>query len=407
MNHNKRHACTRTGNMTHVCWVNSGLACVGIGQREYAILLIRTLVITVMIANQTKFILKNEDSYEFTTLQTTTVAFSDANFSLTSKPNLKSTPKVSHSLNTTKNNGVHFGNIVKDSFEYLKELLGFTPDCLNGGTKTLRGECICPKFYRGHLCEELVCVNNGTLVKIPKLIPTQYACRCPYPEYIHGQHCEHVKCLNGGRPMDNGHCKCLDYWYTGQFCQEYAASWSAVLGLPLLCMVIIIICCVVCRLDLFPRKPVHPRKLLFCSFTTFSSYLLSDVQELLTNVSNAGMKLFIQDVEDCNMECAMENLLNDNPGESTVVLRPYGNFFPPCVIHLDSVPVLFPDLPANGNLSKPVDPPPSYEEAVSTFSVQQPVSRTDNGTTVLPPEYLSYSSPVLPRFGASNVSRNS
>lgn len=120
------------------------------------------------------------------------------------------------------------------------------------------GECVCPKFYRGELCEELICVNNGTLVKIPKLMPVQYACRwasrfcscveflfevlrtsnnqfrmclktkfrCAHPEYIHGTHCELVKCLNGGRPMDNGYCKCLDYWYTGQFCQVVVKNAS-------------------------------------------------------------------------------------------------------------------------------------------------------------------------------------
>ncbi|VBB34821.1 unnamed protein product, partial [Acanthocheilonema viteae] len=209
----------------------------------------------MMTSNQSNFALEKGSKYELTTMRTTTMISTDGNFSLPSKPSLQITPKISQSGNSsTKNNGIHFGNIVTYSLEYLKKMLGLTADCLNGGMKTLRGECICPKFYRGELCEKIVCVNNGTLVKIPNLVPVQYTCRCPQPEYIHGQHCEHIKCLNGGRPMDNGHCKCLDSWYTGQFCQEYAASWGIVLGLPLLCLGIIIICCVVCRLDLFPKN---------------------------------------------------------------------------------------------------------------------------------------------------------
>ncbi|VDM92811.1 unnamed protein product [Onchocerca ochengi] len=314
------------------------------------------LMTTTTTSNETKFISKEGDKYELTTLRTTPVTISDRNFSMPSKPDLQNIPKNNHSGNIgTKNNGIHFGNIMSDSLEYLKKMLGLTPDCINGGMKTLRGECICPKFYRGDLCEELICINNGTLVKTQKL--AQYTCRCPYPEFIYGQHCEHVKCLNGGRPMDNGHCKCLDYWYTGQFCQEYAASWGVVLGLPLLCMVIIIICCVVCRMDLFPRKPVSRRRR----------------GAPLNGVFNEGISHRRSGFE--------ENLLNDN-GESALVLRPHSYFFPSYIIHLDAMPVLNPTLSTNANSLKPFDPPPSYEEAVAAFSASQ---QHISGATV-PPE---------------------
>ncbi|MCP9260529.1 hypothetical protein DINM_003478 [Dirofilaria immitis] len=354
---------------------------------------------TMTISNETKFTLKDDDKYELTTLQTIPVTITNRNFSMLLKSDLQNTPKINRSGNIDpRNDGIHFGNIMVNSIEYLKKMLGLTPDCHNGGVRTLRGECICPKFYRGHLCQELICVNNGTLVKTSKL--AQYTCRCPHPEYIHGQHCEHVKCLNGGRPMDNGHCKCLDYWYTGQFCQEYAASWSIVLGLPLLCMVIIIICCVVCRLDLFPRKPVHSRRRQRAQ--------LNGVCDENVNHRRHGFDMERSSIRTGNEICLRmqaENLLNDN-GESALVLRPRSYFLPSYIIHLDAMPVLNRTLSTNSNSSKPFDPPPSYEEAVATFSSsQQHISRTD-GTT-LPPEYTFYSSPLLPSSQFPDVSRNS
>uniref|UniRef100_A0A0R3S282 EGF-like domain-containing protein n=1 Tax=Elaeophora elaphi TaxID=1147741 RepID=A0A0R3S282_9BILA len=353
--------------------------------------------------NEANLSLESDDKYEIffqlTTKRTTTVTITDGNFSMPSKPGLQSTPKVGLSENVgTKNDGIHFSDIMMDSLEYLKKMLGLTPDCLNGGMKTLRGECICPKFYRGHLCEELICVNNGTLVKIPKLVPTQYTCKCPHPEYIHGQHCEHVKCLNGGRPMDNGHCKCLDSWYTGQFCQEYAASWGVVLGLPLLCLVIIVICCVVCRLDLFPRKPVHSRRHRRAQLNGVCGEGIGHrrrVMEMRRGSNRTGNEIYLR--------MQAENILNDNDGES-LVLRPQSYFLPSYIIQLDATPTLS----TNANSSKPFDPPPSYEEAIATFSASQQLSdRTVNGATVLPPEYTSCPYPLLLRSRSPNISRNS
>lgn len=357
-------------------------------------------IITMMTPNQTNFTLKEDEKYELTTLRTTTITNNDRNFLVPLKPGVQNMPKLSYSEDVgTKNGGIHFTNIMADSLEYLKKMLGLTPDCLNGGMKTLRGECICPKFYRGHLCEELVCVNNGTLVKIPKLFPTQYSCRCPYPEYIHGQHCEHVKCLNGGRPMDNGHCKCLDYWYTGQFCQEYAASWGVVLGLPLLCIVIMIICCVVCRLDLFPRKPTHSRRRRRTPLSTICDEGTTSHRrrglELNRSSNRTGNEIYLR---------MQENLLNDNGGES-LAARPHNYFLSSYIVHLNSVPVMDPNLTTDANSSKPFDPPPSYEEAVATFStLQQPPSVGD--AAVLPPHYSSYPNQMLPRSQFSNAFRN-
>uniref|UniRef100_A0A183EJR5 EGF-like domain-containing protein n=1 Tax=Gongylonema pulchrum TaxID=637853 RepID=A0A183EJR5_9BILA len=166
------------------------------------------------------------------------------------------------------------------------------------------------------LCEEIVCINNGTLIKVPNLVPARYACKCPHPEYIHGAHCELVKCLNGGRPMDNGYCKCLDYWYTGQFCQE--------------------------------------------------------------------------------------NLLNEAGNESALVLRPDRSVLPSYIIRLDTIPVFNPHV--SSNITKPMDPPPSYEQAVTSSSVSQPIN--DGAAPVHPPEYTPYPPPPPPRFRPPETPRS-
>lgn len=78
-------------------------------------------------------------SFQLTTLQTTAFTISGAKFSVSSAPILHTTRKVSFTRNGGIKEGVDLGNIVSDSIEYLKKMLGLTPDCLNGGLKTLRG----------------------------------------------------------------------------------------------------------------------------------------------------------------------------------------------------------------------------------------------------------------------------
>lgn len=150
-------------------------------------------------------------------------------------------------------------------------MVGFTPDCLNGGTKRLGGKCFCPEYFQGDHCEAKQCLNNGTLVKI-RTPPMGEICKCPHPQFITGKHCEIIHCQNGGRPLANGTCKCIDNWYTGQFCEYYAASWFAVLGIPLICIAIIALCCVICRLDFCPKRSNPPREREFQLFTIFLQY---------------------------------------------------------------------------------------------------------------------------------------
>ncbi|VDN23827.1 unnamed protein product [Gongylonema pulchrum] len=351
-------------------------------------------------------------------------------FPASSTPVLQNTPKHDFSRNANRKEGVDLSNLMSDSIEYLKKMLGLTPDCLNGGLKTLRGECVCPKFYRGELCEEIVCINNGTLIKVPNLVPARYACKCPHPEYIHGAHCELVKCLNGGRPMDNGYCKCLDYWYTGQFCQEYTASWGAVLGLPLICMVIIILCCVVCRLDLFPRKPVHSRSttvihkffylipLLLIIFEIFVDLRFNFCESFLGRRRTAaqsgvcgdagarrhrGLEVRRENARGSESYLRLqENLLNEAGNESALVLRPDRSVLPSYIIRLDTIPVFNPHV--SSNITKPMDPPPSYEQAVTSSSISQPIN--DGAAPVHPPEYTPYPPPPPPRFRPPETPRS-
>lgn len=359
------------------------------------------MMTTVISPNHTNVV--KDEKYELASLRTATVTNTAGNLATSLDPALVNKSKTSYggSVDIKNDANMHFTNIITNTIENLKKMLGFTPPCLNGGMKTLRGECICPKFFRGPVCGEMVCINNGTLERVRERNSTQYSCRCPNPEYIHGHHCEHVRCLNGGRPMDNGQCKCLDYWYTGQFCEEYAASWGVVLGLPLLCIVIAIICCVICRLDLFPRKPERSRRRGGTS--------LNGVYDEGINHRRRGLELRRGNNRTCSeINLRMQgNLLNDNSGEP-LVLRPCNYFLSSYVIQLDTISALNPNVTTNGNLLKAFDPPPSYEEAVATFSAAQQLA---NGTrtcgTVPPPEYSTDPRPSRSRIQSSNVSRNS
>ncbi|VDK51532.1 unnamed protein product [Anisakis simplex] len=284
-------------------------------------------------------------------------------------------------------------------------MLGFTPECLNGGTRTARGDCICPKYYQGDRCEEIICVNNGTRVKVTKTMPDEYICKCPHPEYISGAHCELVRCMNGGRAMDNGHCRCLDYWYTGQFCQNYTASWGAVLGVPLVCIVIIIICCVVCRLDLCPRKQTRGGRrrrrapmsgTLSGTGAIAGGHLLGARRQNLSAYRDANMRR--------GMESALrvqENLLNEeNPNRMALQPADSNGILPSYVIRLNTLPVFNPAMIGNevdGEL-KPIDPPPPYDLVIASSGAN--VNNTGNNTTNLannnanlsqrPPEYTPH-----------------
>uniref|UniRef100_A0A7E4ZTE2 EGF-like domain-containing protein n=1 Tax=Panagrellus redivivus TaxID=6233 RepID=A0A7E4ZTE2_PANRE len=147
-------------------------------------------------------------------------------------------------------------NFLDQLWAKMKDKLGVTTKCLNGGTKRSSDDCVCPQYFSGPKCEKRHCINNGTLVSRRAKSP-EY-CRCPHPEYITGNHCEIVKCMNGGR-FNNGSCICVENWYTGRYCENYAASWFAVLGIPLIIIAVFAFCCVICRLDFCPRRSSSSR----------------------------------------------------------------------------------------------------------------------------------------------------
>ncbi|KAI1708299.1 hypothetical protein DdX_11979 [Ditylenchus destructor] len=277
-----------------------------------------------------------------------------------------------------KRNGTEIGTVVSRVWENVKKMMGFGADCLNGGHKNLRGDCVCPKYYENERCEKITCANNGTPARSDPLLLYDDICKCPHPEFIYGKHCEMVRCHNGGRDLGNGGCACVDGWYTGQFCQYYTSSWLAAIGLPLLGIALIIICCVVCRLDLCPRRGSrrdrsrrrnHPQPRGITPRSTQSRQNPRSSQ-----IPNDQMRR-----EQMAHEQALviqENLLNEG-----VFGQLDGRQF---VVRLEQVPTYNPQLwgvtGSNQTESalKPVEPPPSYEQAVRCPSVS---------TDLLPPDY--------------------
>lgn len=57
--------------------------------------------------------------------------------------------------------------VVSKVWQNVKKIMGFSPECLHGGQKNLRGDCVCPKHFKGDLCETIVCLNNGTRERGP------------------------------------------------------------------------------------------------------------------------------------------------------------------------------------------------------------------------------------------------
>ncbi|CAD5206950.1 unnamed protein product [Bursaphelenchus okinawaensis] len=148
----------------------------------------------------------------------------------------------------------NLGKVAQKILSKLTNMMGFGRNCLNNGNKRNDGSCECRQYFSGERCEIRQCLNNGTLDSNQD--PEMSLCICPNTQYITGDHCEIISCQNGGRDMGNGTCKCIDDWYSGQFCEFYSSSWLAVLGIPMICLVIIIGCCVFCRADFF-SKPHH------------------------------------------------------------------------------------------------------------------------------------------------------
>uniref|UniRef100_A0A0N5ANI8 EGF-like domain-containing protein n=1 Tax=Syphacia muris TaxID=451379 RepID=A0A0N5ANI8_9BILA len=248
------------------------------------------------------------------------------------------------------------------------------------------GICECPPYYEGETCEELICVNNGTRIELAN---KSYACKCAYPEHISGKHCELVRCDNNGQPQKDGHCRCLDYWYTGQFCESYTASWGAVVGVPLVCITVIVICCIVCRLDFCPRRKIRqsrrrrPGEVTDTGFTRPSRWARNFEDQMQQR----------RILEQRNYDSAIrlqENYWNEDMSMSRsgdrADLNPAA-----CPIRLDTIPVFNPRMIGGvpeRNI-KLIEPPPPYEQVISSNYSQQHQSPDRNSALSRPPGYTS------------------
>ncbi|KAK6028299.1 hypothetical protein OSTOST_05658 [Ostertagia ostertagi] len=68
------------------------------------------------------------------------------------------------------------GRLMKTTWDDIKELLGFVPTCLNGGTRTPGTTCRCPKLFEGALCDKKICLNGGKLERA-KYGPVSWDCK--------------------------------------------------------------------------------------------------------------------------------------------------------------------------------------------------------------------------------------
>ncbi|VDM63633.1 unnamed protein product [Angiostrongylus costaricensis] len=218
-----------------------------------------------------------------------------------------------------------FGSLMKTTWNDIKELLGFIPPCHNGGTRKVGAACECPKLFEGNLCEKRICLNGGKLERA-KYGPVSWDCKCPTPQYIEGAHCETVRCGN------NAHLR------TEEFTAPYA-----VFAIPLACLLLFALCIAVCQMDLCPRR-------------RSSRHRLSD------SVQGNSAPRSRRRTATCT-----QTRPRGNPaaGQRTAVTQISG---------VDPMSTV-----------KPLDPPPSYEQAISAVPVPQPPSYTEAAHECSPP----------------------
>ncbi|KAF7639710.1 EGF-like domain-containing protein [Meloidogyne graminicola] len=275
-----------------------------------------------------------------------------------------------------KKNGKSFSTRISTMWEDVKRMMGFSPDCLNGGYRSIGSRsCTCPQYFEGQLCEQIICANGGTRLKekttgFGGIQTEEDICKCTHPIYITGRHCEQVNCQNGGRLLSDGNCQCVDGWYSGNFCQYYTSSWLVAIGIPLIFMALVIFCCVVCRMDLCSlcrqrpslntqrarsndRRPRRRQHQQTCpsSFGDCRGQQPRNGQNRVRrsndNSSNATRR---QQQHDEHFLYSQQNILNAQQQEQQYILR------------LERFPMLYNN--PNCIIDKPLDPPPPYEQAI-------------------------------------------
>lgn len=280
------------------------------------------------------------------------------------------------SINANSGIGIRFNTV----WESLKRLMGFTPECHNGGFKSIGSRsCTCPQYFEGHFCERIVCANGGSRIRVAAF-GDEEVCKCPNPDYIKGKHCEQVHCQNGGRLLNDGTCHCVDGWYSGQFCQYYTSSWLIAIGIPLLFIAIVIFCCFICRMDLcaLRRSPTyrsrsgdrrsnnrrrHHQHRQHNDSPEHNGRGRAAGNAIETNYHRREQIPFRQHRErdHPNMHLQQpppqfyicQNLLNDQQRQQQYMVR------------LEQIPVYNPNvLPIDTAAAKPMEPPPPYEQAI-------------------------------------------
>uniref|UniRef100_A0AC35UFN2 EGF-like domain-containing protein n=1 Tax=Rhabditophanes sp. KR3021 TaxID=114890 RepID=A0AC35UFN2_9BILA len=244
----------------------------------------------------------------------------------------------------------------------------------------LDGKCVCLQYYSGDSCQTLVCANGGKIMA--KIGNGKKVCECPFPQ-ITGNFCEFIKCANGGNPLRNeAKCECNSRWYDGRFCENYALTGMAMFALPIALMIIIIIVCVACQLDLCGRRrnvSVHGgnrrnRRARGTELTsTTSSYPINQRNYPVTAVvlsperDRWATENFLQ-------ECRQQRMTHDELARRRRQIRS----------------VIVPNEFAEpSETSKPLEPPPSYEAALENGlpSAPLPMSFNPNAQPPPPPAY--------------------
>ncbi|WKX88142.1 hypothetical protein Q1695_008062 [Nippostrongylus brasiliensis] len=280
------------------------------------------------------------------------------------------------------------GSLVKNTWDDLKELLGFVPTCLNGGTREPGTTCRCPKLFEGALCDKKICLNGGKLEKA-KYGPVSWDCKCPTPQYIEGTHCETVKCANNAplRTESNGSwwCDCSgSTFYSGRFCEEFTAPY-AVFAVPLACLLLFALCIAVCQMDLCPRRR-RPSRHSRNGIESGASHPPPRSRRRTPAGApsrNRGTQSTAQRATVTQELLIAEDRALCRRG----VAYPQG-IVAPYVIRLDTIPHFNPHMIGGVEPmppAKPMDPPPSYEQAVSAPPAPQPPSYTETADQRGPP----------------------
>uniref|UniRef100_A0A1I7WYE4 EGF-like domain-containing protein n=1 Tax=Heterorhabditis bacteriophora TaxID=37862 RepID=A0A1I7WYE4_HETBA len=229
--------------------------------------------------------------------------------------------------------GPDLGRLVKTTWNDIKELLGFMPNCVNGGTRQTGGACRCPKLF-----EAIYTVLHFLCCKI-------ISNRCPTPLYIEGAHCENIQCANNAplRKEANGSwwCDCSDkMFYDGKFCENFSAPY-AVFAVPVICFLLFILLIAVCQMDFCPRRRHSPRRSRYNSQTTNGQTR----RRIITSERVRGAQIAANGAE--TNAVTQELLIAEERGYYGRSTAYPPGIVAPYVIRLDTIPTFNPHMIAN------------------------------------------------------------